>query len=190
MSEESRPLCPPDSSDDPRGPASRGTAQRQNTPVLSLLKYHSYCKVPVVFSAHQFRAFRSETLKLVKLAIMDFESSDRLKFAHCSYLLLLPQDVGHLAAPPNAGHQLRRAISIQAEGKKLLGETCRAVSCKALLCAASHVCMPIQLENPITRMIHSLRRPQLTIHSATRDPLLHPRRPQGFVPSPSRSCFL
>jgi hypothetical protein len=32
---------------------------------------------------------------------MDFESSDTLKFAHCSYLLLLPQDVGFLAAPPN-----------------------------------------------------------------------------------------
>jgi hypothetical protein len=42
---------------------------------------------PGVFSAHQFRAFRGETLKLVKLAIMDFESSDTLKFAHCSYLL-------------------------------------------------------------------------------------------------------
>jgi hypothetical protein len=56
---------------------------------------------PGVFSAHQFRAFRGETLKLVKLAIMDFESSDTLKFAHCSYLLLLPEDVGYLAAPPN-----------------------------------------------------------------------------------------
>jgi hypothetical protein len=32
---------------------------------------------------------------------MDFESSDTLKFAHCSYLLLLSQDVGYLAAPPN-----------------------------------------------------------------------------------------
>ena len=30
---------------------------------------------PGVFSAHQFRAFRGETLKLVELAIMDFESS-------------------------------------------------------------------------------------------------------------------
>jgi hypothetical protein len=29
---------------------------------------------PGVFNAHQFRAFRCETLKLVKLAIMDFES--------------------------------------------------------------------------------------------------------------------
>jgi hypothetical protein len=28
---------------------------------------------PGVFSAHQFRAFRGETLKLVELAIMDFE---------------------------------------------------------------------------------------------------------------------
>jgi hypothetical protein len=46
---------------------------------------------PGVFSAHQFRAFRGETLKLVKLAIMDFESGDTLKFAHCPYLLLLPQ---------------------------------------------------------------------------------------------------
>jgi hypothetical protein len=33
---------------------------------------------------------------------MDFESSDTLKFAHCSCLLLLPQDVVYLAAPPNA----------------------------------------------------------------------------------------
>ena len=41
---------------------------------------------PGVFSAHQFRAFRGETLKLVKLAVMDFESSDTLKFAHCSYV--------------------------------------------------------------------------------------------------------
>jgi hypothetical protein len=41
------------------------------------------------FSAHQFRAFRSETLELVKLAIMDFESIDTLKFAHCSYLKTL-----------------------------------------------------------------------------------------------------
>ena len=39
---------------------------------------------PGVFRAHQFRAFRGETLKLVKLAIMDFESSDTLKFAQCS----------------------------------------------------------------------------------------------------------
>jgi hypothetical protein len=42
-----------------------------------------------VSSAHQFRAFRCETLKLIKLAIMDLESSDTLKFAHaltsCSY---------------------------------------------------------------------------------------------------------
>ena len=42
---------------------------------------------PGVFSAHQIRAFRGETLQLVKLAIMDVESSDTLKFAHCSYLL-------------------------------------------------------------------------------------------------------
>jgi len=35
------------------------------------------------------RAFRGETLKLVELAIMDFESSDTLKFAHCSYLKTL-----------------------------------------------------------------------------------------------------
>lgn len=34
---------------------------------------------PGVFSAHQFRAFGGKTLKLVKLAIMDFESSDTLK---------------------------------------------------------------------------------------------------------------
>jgi hypothetical protein len=67
---------------------------------------------PGVFSAHQFRAFRGETLKLVKLAIMDFESSDRLKFAHCSYLLLLPQDVGHLAAPPKV--QVDAAARIKA----------------------------------------------------------------------------
>jgi len=60
---------------------------------------------PGVFRAHQFRALRGETLKLVKLAIMDFESSHTLKFAHCSYLLLLPQDVGYLAAPPNAAAQ-------------------------------------------------------------------------------------
>jgi hypothetical protein len=44
---------------------------------------------PGVFSAHQFRAFRGETLKLVKPAIMDFESSHTLKFAHCSYLKTL-----------------------------------------------------------------------------------------------------
>jgi hypothetical protein len=36
-------------------------------------------------------------------------------------------------AAHNAGLQLRRAISIQAEGKKLLEKHCRAVSCKALL---------------------------------------------------------
>ena len=37
---------------------------------------------PGVFSAHQFRTFRGETLGPVELAIMNFESSDRLKFAH------------------------------------------------------------------------------------------------------------
>jgi hypothetical protein len=74
--------------------------------------YCSYCKVPVSLVPHQFRAFRGETLKLVKLAIMDFESSDRLKFAHCSYLLLLPQDVGHLAAPPKV--QVDAAARIKA----------------------------------------------------------------------------
>jgi hypothetical protein len=57
---------------------------------------------PGVFSAHQVRAFRGEMVKLVKLAIMDVESGDTLKFAHCSYLLLLPQDVGYLAAPLHA----------------------------------------------------------------------------------------
>jgi hypothetical protein len=68
--------------------------------VLSLLRYNSTAKSGV-FSAHQFRAFRGETLKLVKLAIMDLESSDTLKFAHCSYLLLLPREVGYLAASLN-----------------------------------------------------------------------------------------
>lgn len=34
---------------------------------------------PGVFSARQSRAFRGETLKLVKLAIMDFESGDTRK---------------------------------------------------------------------------------------------------------------
>ena len=41
----------------------------------------------------QFRAFRGETLKLVKLAIMDLESSDTLKLlialTSCSYLKTL-----------------------------------------------------------------------------------------------------
>jgi len=37
-------------------------------------------------------AFRAETLKLIEFAIIDFESGDTLKFAHCSYLLLLSQD--------------------------------------------------------------------------------------------------
>ncbi len=48
---------------------------------------------PGVFSAHQFRAFRTETLKLVKLAIMDFESSDTFKFAHCSLPYLKTLDI-------------------------------------------------------------------------------------------------
>ena len=66
------------------------------------VELHLVLQSPGVFSAHQFRAFREKTLKLVKLPIMDFESSNTLKFVHCSYLLLLPQDVGYLAAPPNA----------------------------------------------------------------------------------------
>jgi len=46
----------------------------------------------------------------------------------------LTQFGGTLLWSPNAGLQLRRAISIRAEGKKLLEKACyRAVSCKALL---------------------------------------------------------
>jgi hypothetical protein len=86
MSEESRRLRPPDSCDDRRGPASRGTAQRQD---IVAVEGQLVLRRPGVFSAHQFRAFRGETLKLVKLAIMDFEATDALKFAHCSYLKTL-----------------------------------------------------------------------------------------------------
>src|SRR6266540_3037595 len=62
---------------------------------------YSKLQSPGVFRAHQFRAFRGEPLKLVQLALMDFESRDTLKFAHCSYLMLSPEDVGYLAAPSN-----------------------------------------------------------------------------------------
>jgi hypothetical protein len=44
---------------------------------------------PGVFSAHQFRAFRGETLKLVKLSVVDLESSDTLQFTHGSSLKTL-----------------------------------------------------------------------------------------------------
>ena len=47
-------------------------------------RWHRRLFNPGVLGAHQFRACRGETLKLVKLAIMDLESSDTLKFAHCS----------------------------------------------------------------------------------------------------------
>lgn len=64
---------------------------------------------------------------------MDFESSDTLKFAHCSYLLLLPQDVGYLAAPLNAPLQARRAAGATQE------RTLDAVACKRLLGRADDV---------------------------------------------------
>ena len=92
---------------------------------------------PGVLSAHQVRAFRGETLKLVKLAIMDFESSHTLKFAHCSYLLLLPQDVGYLAAPPRqydfravrlTSGALRGLASSRPEPPVLLAQTSGEVS--------------------------------------------------------------
>jgi hypothetical protein len=42
---------------------------------------------------------------------------------------------GSAIARPNAGLQLRRAFSIQAEGKNTWEACYRAVSCKTLLCA-------------------------------------------------------
>jgi hypothetical protein len=58
------------------------------TVAKAIFTYHPDSLMPVFARGHRDR----------KLAIMDFESSDTLKFAHCSYLLLLPQDVGYLAA--------------------------------------------------------------------------------------------
>ena len=63
---------------------------------------------PGVFRAHQFRAFRGETLKLVKLAIMDFESSDIEVRS-----LLLPQDVAYLDAP-RSGVGLEELLDVTA----------------------------------------------------------------------------
>jgi len=62
--------------------------------------------------------FGGETLKLVKLAIMDFESSDTLKFAHRSNFLLLLQDVGAMRTD---GLHLKRQRSDDQEPTEPMG---------------------------------------------------------------------
>src|SRR3989304_5091577 len=47
-----------------------------------VVEVHLVLQCSSVFGPHQFDAFRCDTLERVKLARMDLESSDRLKFAH------------------------------------------------------------------------------------------------------------
>jgi hypothetical protein len=49
---------------------------KDKTPGVVAVEVQLALQSPGVFSARQFRTFRGETLKFVKPAIMDFESSD------------------------------------------------------------------------------------------------------------------
>jgi hypothetical protein len=55
---------------------------KDNTLGIVAVKVLLVLQSPGIFSAHHFQAFRGEPLKLIQLAIMDFESSKTLKFAH------------------------------------------------------------------------------------------------------------